>query len=145
MISGYRKNFMDMPAGLQFIWVTCLVPAFFTIVSMIPNTSLSVYGKQVPIETWWAKGGGPSVAIVSVAMCGAAWLMLTRVALARLVYAIACILLVVSIPVIGVCFNLNRHDVLVSSITNALMMSVPVLYLYLSRAVREYFGNPVRP
>ncbi len=145
MNSSYWKNFLDMPVVLKLIVGSSLVFPLFIVESIFPDSSVNVFGQLVPIEAWWANGGGPSTAIVGLAMCAASWLMLRRAARARLVYAIGCILMIISIPVVGVGFNLTRHDIFVSMTLNSVTMSVLVAYLYLSRAVREYFGNPTRP
>lgn len=130
-----------MPAILKLLSVCFLVVLSFSMCSMIPGTSVVIFGSEVSASQWWASGSGLVSFITAVSMMFASMLMLRRSRYGRLAYIFSWLAMDLSIIFVASSFG-SGVGILISTLSNSLITTLLiVLYLYKSAAVKKYFLN----
>lgn len=139
MKQSVLNNVNAMPRLLKLIAVSNIVFPLFVVASGLPNSQLTVFGQQIPTAIWWTKGGGPLVLAGGLPMCAATLLIIKRIAWGRVVYLVGWAILTISIPIVGLQFNVAWEQLGSTFISNCILGTVLGFYLYRSRGVNEYF------
>jgi hypothetical protein len=130
---------MEMPIGVKVLTASACAVLLFVVATMIPNSSVHVGDKQLSTSEWWAIGAGPFLLIVALLFSASAVYMLRRSAYGRLAHIVAWISLSVSIPYIAGVTGVGMTTWRSAFISNLILTAIIALYLYLSKASRDYF------
>jgi hypothetical protein len=137
------KNFMAMPPLLKLLTAVTVGVPIFCIATMFPHQSIGVFGRQMTASEWWSSGAGLTTLVVGGLMLAAAFLMLRRSRYGRPAYLLGLIVVSLSAPLIAYLTG-SDFPAEVPSLLSDLVFTVFIgLYLYKSRAVQNYFTEPV--
>ena len=135
------KRFLAMPSILKLLTATGLAAIIAVIGTMLPQTPIYVFGRQVSQAEWWNSGAGPYLLIVALLMGASSVMMLLRARHARLAYVVAWVAMDFSIPFVVGVIGSGGHGAKTAMVGNLILTALIALYLYLAKGCRHYFGS----
>jgi uncharacterized membrane protein (DUF485 family) len=133
------QNLKAMPNILKWLSAVSLVPVIFFLITLIPGGSVNVNGRPMPNSVWWACGAGALVSVLAVIMSIAVLMLVRRSQYARPVLLVGMTLTFLSGKLLTKLTGTNITEPLWLDIANLIPVAAVAAYLYVSKAVREYF------
>lgn len=136
---------MAMPLLLKLLTATTLVVPMFCVTSLFPSRSINVFGRQMSAWEWWSSGAGLVTIVIGGLVAAAALLMLKRSRHGRPMYIAGWVAISASVPLVAYLTGGRPSGEIASLISNLVLTVSISIYLYKSRAVREYFATELSP
>jgi hypothetical protein len=131
------RNFSEMPRWLKLFTISGF--AAVALVLLKPFSGVGVFGEHINLSTWWVSGAGLAFTLPALMMGYSSILFLRRSQKGRIAYVVAWITMTLG-AYMGVHLEHLNAVMLNSGLAfNAALTVGIVIYLYLNKAVRQYF------